>query len=323
MTRLQQVLFELDGQYLGHPYFVTGNALYNAIARRVDVETRRSLRVSHGVFLPGEYGEYPEQHSKDGYAGKLGQSLPDVTSYEDLFVFRDPAQRWLLSSRPRDAHNAHDLQRHGDRVAFDGTCWFGRPAGQRNRRRSVSWYVHCYLHAGSGDDEGVPVAEDVFDGLRVGGARNYGFGELSLVDTQVIDLESLDFSRLEAAQSSDEACRIELMSPYVLDSEHPSGDSQSVPWWWRVDTSETNAASSTGIRRRETQLVDGEETYAVQTVDHGQVVRYVGDDPVETAKNGVLRVGTHSRFGFGEFRVRPAGESRVPERGAAAAGGEV
>lgn len=69
--------------------------------------------------------------------------------------------------------------------------------------------------------------------------------------------------------------------------------------------------------------MDGEDTYAVQTVDHGQVVQYAGDDLVGTAKNGVLRVGTHSRFGFGEFRVRPAGGDRVPERGAAAAGGEV
>jgi len=322
MTRIQQVLFELDGQYLGHPYFVTGNALFNALARRVDAETRRSLCVSHGVFLPGEYGAYPEQHSQDGYAGKIGQSLPEVASYEDLFVFRDPAQRWLLSSRPRDAHNALDVQMHGDRVAFDGTCWFGRPAGQRNRRRSVSWYVHCYLHDGPSDDDSVPVAEDVLDGLQVGGARNYGFGELSLVDTQVIDLEALDFSRVTAAQSSGDGCRIELVSPYVLDSEHPSGDVQDVPWWWRVDTGETNAASSTGLRRRETRLVDGDETYVVRTVDHGQVVRYTGDDPVETAKNGILRVGTHSRLGFGEFRVRPAGEDRVPERGAAKVGGE-
>jgi hypothetical protein len=36
----------------------------------------------------------------------------------------------------------------------------------------------------------------------------------------------------------------------------------------------------------------------------------------------VLRVGTHSRFGFGELRVRPPGEDRVPERRAARAGGE-
>jgi hypothetical protein len=319
MTQIQQVLFEVEAQYLGHPYFVTGNALFNAIARRVDDEARRSLHVSHGVFLPGEYGEYPDDHSQDGYAGKLGQSLPAVESYADLFVFRDPAQRWLLSSRPRDAHNAHDVQVHGGRVAFDDTCWFGRPAGQRNQRRSVSWYVHCYLHSGSSGDGAVPVGEDVLDGIRVGGARNYGFGALSLVDTQLVDVDALDFSRLEAAHERGEACRLELLSPYVLETEHPSGDAQAVPWWWRVETDDLNPASG-GLRRRETRFVDGDATYAVRTVDHGQVVRYAGDDPVETARNGLLRVGTHSRFGFGEFRIRPASEDRVPERSAAAGG---
>jgi len=122
MTVIQQVLFEVEGSYLGHPYFVTGNALFNAIARRVDERTRRALHVSHGVFVPGEFGEYPAEHSQNGYGGKLGQSLPDVEAYEDLFVFRDAVHRWLLDSRPRDAHNTHDIERHGDRMAFAPAC---------------------------------------------------------------------------------------------------------------------------------------------------------------------------------------------------------
>ena len=304
MTRIQQVLFQLDGHYLGHPYFVTGNALYNALARRVDDETRRSLRVSHGVFVPGEYGEYPAAASQDGYAGKLGQSLPEVASYEDLFVFRDAAQRWLLESRPRDAHNVLAVQDHGGRLAVDDTCWFGRPPGQRNRRRSMSWFVQCYVHA---DRDGVlPVAEDVLDGISVGGARNYGFGRLRVADSQVVDLDALEYSHVRTAAERGETFRIELMTPYVLATEYPGGDDQSIPWWWRVESGE--------LRRRETRLADDGESYTVNTVDHGQVVRYVGDDPVATAKNGVTRVGTHSRFGFGEFRLRPACEDRVPER---------
>lgn len=322
MTRIQQVLFELEEQYLGHPYFVTGNALFNAIAPHVDAETRQALQVSHGVFVPGEYGHYPDDHSLDGYAGKLGQSLPDVERYADLFVYRDAAQRWLLESRPRDAHNAFDIQLHSDRVAFAPQCWFGRPSDTHKSKRSVSWYVQCYLHCGSGDDGVVPVGEDVLDGLRVGGARNYGLGELSLVDTQLVDLDALDFSRLKAGQADGEACRLEFVTPYVLDTESPNGDAQDIPWWWRVDTDETTLGSTGGLRRRETRLVDGSESNTVRAVDHGQVVQYAGDDPVATARNGVLRVGTHSRFGFGEFRVRPPGEDRVPERRAGQAGGE-
>ncbi len=310
MTVVQQVLFELESSYFGHPYFVTGNALFNAVASRVDERTRRSLRVSHGVFVPGEYGEFPAVHSQDGYAGKLGRSLPVVESYADLFVFRDAAQRWLLDSRPRDTHNVHPIQSHGGRLVFDDTCWFGRPAGQRNRRRSVSWFIHCYVY--SDVDGVVPLSEDVLSGIQVGGARNYGFGEVSVADTQLVDLDALDYS---AVRGNNEGLQVELVTPYVLSSEVSGADSQSVPWWWRVP--------SRGLRRRETRLVTGDDVHSVETVDHGQVVEYNGSDPVSTAKNGVRRVGTHSRFGFGELRVRPVSEDRVPERAVACSRGGV
>lgn len=63
-------------------------------------------------------------------------------------------------------------------------------------------------------------------------------------------------------------------------------------------------------------------SYVVETVDHGQVVGYAGSDPVGTEKNGVVRVRTHSRFGFGELRVRPASTDRVVERAVARSGGD-
>jgi hypothetical protein len=309
MTRIQQVLLELETDYLGHPYFVSGHALYNALARRVDAATRQALHVSHGVFVPGEYGSYPDEHSQTGGVPYLGTGLRPVEAYDDLFLFRDPAQRWLSESRPRDAHNTHDPTLHGGRLGFSSQCRFGLPAESRNSKRSMTWFVHCYVHvageAGKNDarSDVLPLSDEVLDGLRVGGARNHGFGVTSLKDTQTVELESLDYSRLEDA----DAYRIEVVSPFVLSSEYPGADAQSVPWWWD--------APSRGLRRRETRLVEGDTSHAVETVDHGQVVGYAGDDPVWTAMSGVLRVGTHSRFGFGEFRVRPAGESRVEPAG--------
>nr|WP_321163655.1 hypothetical protein [Halorubrum californiense] len=302
----------MDAPYAGHPYFVTGNALFNALASRVDDETRQRVRVSHGVFVPCEYGEYPAAHSMPGYAGKLGGSLPAVEAYEDLFLYRDPAHRWLLDSRPRDTHNTHDIQTHGGRVAFADTTWFGKPAEQRNNRRSVSWYLHCYVHVdGVGDT--IPLADETLNGIQVGGARNYGFGALSVADTQVIELEELDYSRLEAAQRADAQCRVELVTPFVLSSEYPGAAEQDVPWWW--------GATSGELRRRETRLVADGDVFVVETIDHGQVVPYTGNNPVQTAFNGVLRVGTHKRFGFGELRVRPPGDERVPGRAASESGG--
>lgn len=318
-TTIQQVLFEVETPYLGHPYFVTGHALYTALARRVNERTRQALCVSNGVFLPGEYGAYPEAHSQRGPAGSMGTELQPVESYADLFLFRDPAQRWLLDSRPRDAHNAHDLQRHGNRVAFAPGCWFGRPSHVRNTKRSVSWYLHCYLHADGPDaanDAVLPLDDDVLDGIRLGGARNYGFGATSLADSRTVDLQALDYSRLQGPDV--EAYRIELVTPYVLASAHPAADDQQVPWWWDVDAFGSGDgdvdSNRQGLRRREERLVRGADQYDLATIDHGQVVGYTGDDPIRTAINGVRRVGTHSKFGFGEFRVRPAGDDRVPER---------
>ncbi|MCQ4334379.1 hypothetical protein KM295_13020 [Natronomonas sp. F2-12] len=331
MTRIQQVLFELETAYLGHPYYVTGNALYQALAQRVDERMRRALCVSHGVFLPKTYGTPPAWYSQSSL-GKVGVSLPPVESYDDLFLLRDAAQRWLKSSWPRDAQNAHPVQSHGGRLAFDPVTWFGRPPEMQTSKRSVRWFVQCYLHTMSGThgESLLPVADETLDRLQAGGARNYGFGRLSLVDSQVIELDELAYDRVTAADDH----VLELVSPFVVASEFPNADEQSVPWWW--DTSRpraspadghgdcrASAASRAGLRRRTERLVDDDEVYELATIDHGQIVGYDGSRPVETAKNGVLRVGTHSRFGFGEIRVRPVSDDRVPERSPEFAGGEV
>jgi len=324
MTRIQHVLFKLDTDFFGHPYYITGHALCTALGRRVEDRVRRALCVSHGVFLPGEYMRLA-RHSESGGA-YISDSLPSMETYDDLFLFRDPTQRWLLESRPRDAHNTHDLQRHSDRITFASSCLFGRPPEVRASKRSVQWYVHCYLHSSDEEVAVVPLPEEVLDGIRVGGGRNYGLGELRLVATQTVELESLDYSRLVDAGTDEYV--LELMSPYVLQTEYPGADDQSIPWWW--DPSGPSVTASTGspvasasraadtedcgLRRREEQLVVGEEVYALDTIDHGQVVGYAGDSPVETARNGILRVGSHAKYGFGEFRVRPADDDRVAAR---------
>ncbi|QSG07565.1 hypothetical protein [Halapricum desulfuricans] len=307
MTTIQQVLFEVTAPYAGHPYYVTGHALFNALARRVDARTRRALQVSHGVFVPGEFGSYPEAHSQTGTAPYMGTGLRPVEAYDDLFLFRDGAQRWLLDSRPRDAHNTQDWRSYSGHHAVAPTVRVRRPADARTSRRTMRWYVHAYLHADSGaagsDSPAscLPLADNTLDGLRVGAARNYGFGELALADTQTVDLDDLDYSRLREA----DAYTLDLITPYVLASGYPGADNQSIPWWW---------TGTDRLRRRVTRLVTGDELHHVETVDHGQVVGYGGDEPIATARNGIRRVGTHAKYGFGELRVRPASADRVPER---------
>jgi hypothetical protein len=283
MTRIQQVVFELEMDYIGHPYYVSGNAILHALADGLDYETQRALRVSHGFFAPGQFGKYPDEHSKNGTRPGMGSSLPAVESYSDLFLCRDPSMSWLLDSRARDALNTHDLKRHGrdDRPLLARSTHLGD---------RTTWYIHAYLHA---EEDGVlPLDESTLDGLQFGGARNYGYGTTSLKDTQTVDLSTLDYSAVREADDH----LLALVTPYVLDSDQPHADSNPVPWWWDTEYD---------LRRREESVVEQREQYTVGTVDHGQVVAYGGDTPVKTAKKGIERLGSHAKYGFGELRVIP------------------
>jgi len=165
----------------------------------------------------------------------------------------------------------------------------------RKQQQTTKWYVHGYLYA---DDPGVlPLGEDVLDCLQFGGKRNYGYGEVMLKDTQMVDLEEIDYSRLENA----ETYLLELMTPFVVKSEYPNAGDQPIPWWW--------AENQTDLRLRDEKILEQGEVYHLRTVDHGQIVKYIGDRPVETAKNCITRVGSHSRYGFGELRVKPISDA--------------
>lgn len=292
MTRIQQVLWKLEMDYIGHPYYVSGNAIYHAIAAATDGDITYDLRASHGIFVPGDYGTYPDEHSQSGMKPYMGASLAEVEAYDDLFLFRQPDHSWLLDSRPRDAMNTHDVRTQHRNPALAHEMILGRPDDAHQSHKTISWYLHAYLHAD--DPDTLPLGEDVLDGLQFGGRRNYGYGMTQLQDSQVVDLESLDYSRLKDADDY----LLELVTPYVLESEYPGTDDNAVPWWWHLDHDD-------GLRRREERLVEQREAYRLETVDHGQVVGYEGDTPIKTAKNGVVRTGSHSKYGFGEFRVKP------------------
>lgn len=291
MTRIQQVQWELEMDYIGHPYYVSGNAIMHALGQQLPHDLHRHLNASHGVFVPGQFGTFPGEHSQSGTRPYLGSGLPDVKSYNDLFLMRQASHSWLLDSRPRDALNTHDIRVQSGHPALSYETIMGKPDDARKQQQTTKWYINAYLHADRGDV--IPLDESALDGLQFGGKRNYGYGITRLKDTQVVDLEALDYSRLEDG----EAFILELVTPFVLESEYPNAHDLDVPWWWKEDRRD--------LREREEKVLEQQEVYRLQTVDHGQVVAYEGDRPVETAKSGILRVGSHSKYGFGELRVKP------------------
>jgi len=291
MTRIQQVHWELEMDYIGHPYYVSGNAIMHALGQQLPQNIHQHLHASHAIFVPGQFGAYPDAHSQSGARPFMGASQPPVESYEDLFLFRQPSHPWLLDSRPRDGLNLHDIRVHSGHPALTNETIIGKPDSAKKHHQTTTWYINAYLHADH--DDCLPIDETLLDGLQFGGKRNYGYGITQLKDTQVVDLAALDYSRIQ----NGEAFSIQLMTPYVLESEYPNAADQNVPWWWQADRHD--------LRERTEKILEQHTVYNLQIVDHGQTLRYLGDQPVETAKNGLLRVGSHSKYGFGELRLAP------------------
>ncbi len=283
--------------YIGHPYYVSGNAILNALVQNLDTDTARSLKASHGMFVPGQFGTFPENHSQSGSQPYLGAGLPAVETYDDLFLHREPDQGWLLDSRARDALNIHGLRVDGGHPTLAHQTIIGRPPEHQRQKLTTRWYIHAYLHADNPST--LPVSEESLGMVQFGAKRNYGYGEATLKATQTVDLDALDFTRLDEAETH----LIRLVTPFVTSSGYPGANDVPVPWWWDE--------SRDGLRFREEKIVDSGTVHRLETVDHGQVVEYAGDCPVETARNGLTRVGSHSRLGFGELRVIPLTESEA------------
>jgi hypothetical protein len=167
----------------------------------------------------------------------------------------------------------------------------GRPRDHRNETQTTRWYVHAYLHAD--DPSALPLDEAPLSDVQFDGKRTYGYGGATLKDTRLVELGALEYSRLEDA----DAHLIRLITPFVTASDYPGANDVAVPRWWAEDRGD--------LRFREERLLMSCEPYHLETIDHGQVVEYLGERPVETARNGLTRIGSHSRMGFGELRVIP------------------
>ena len=255
MTRIQQVHWELEMDYIGHPYYVPGNAIMDLLGQQLSHEVHRHLNTSHGVSVPGQFGTFPEEHSQSGIRPYLGSGLPDVESHDDLFLIRQASHPWLLDSRPRDALNTHDIRVQSGHPVLSHETIMGKPDDARKQQQTTKWYINAYLHADRDDVLPLRRERPGWPPVRREAKRNYGYGITRLKDTQVVDLEALDYSRLEDG----EAFILELMTPFVLESEYPNVHNQDVPWWWKED--------HRNLREREQKVLEQREVYKLQTVD--------------------------------------------------------
>lgn len=286
----QDILWSVENDYAGDPYYVSGNAILHAIANASDIpyETQRKLNVSHGMFCPSVYGVFPEWHSQGGGRMNFASTLKPIETYADLFLFRLPSHPWIHDGRPHEAVNVPAYRSLGGESVRPPTQSIQTTS---DTPRKIQWYIHGYLMAPENSDV-LPLSDDTLDNLQFGGYRNYGFGSVSLKETKVTDLSTLDYSGIENADEH----ILELVTPFVLESEYPKVNDVEIPGWWDRELT---------YRTRNETIIEQRQEYDMKVVDHGQVTKYYGRTPVETAKNGVSGIGSHSKYGYGEMSVRP------------------
>jgi len=174
MTTIQQVLFELETDYMGHPYYLTGHALYTALARRVDAQARRSLNVSTGVFVPWRVRGIPGVT----FARRVWREAWHVAPTSG--VVRGCVRVSGCSAAVVAGLTATGCAQHARRPESwrpTGVCTEGslRPAARASEQQADDALARPLLPARRwGDEDVLPLSVDVLDGLRVGGVETTG-----------------------------------------------------------------------------------------------------------------------------------------------------
>ena len=150
VTRIQQVHWERDMDYLEHPSYVSGNMISHALGMQLDHDVHQHINASHGMFVPTQPGTFPEEHSQSRVHPYMESSLPDVESYGDLFFFGHPDHPWLLSTRPRDGLNTHDIRLQSRVPALAHETIMDQSDSARKQQQITRCCVNAYLHADDG-----------------------------------------------------------------------------------------------------------------------------------------------------------------------------
>ena len=63
MTRIQQVHWERDMDYLEHPSYVSGNMISHALRMQLDHDVHHPTTATPGMFVPTQPPPFPDAHS--------------------------------------------------------------------------------------------------------------------------------------------------------------------------------------------------------------------------------------------------------------------
>lgn len=264
------------GYYVGNPYYVSGNALLHSVAGKLSYREKRRANFSHGIFL-NMYKEFRKRYrTKKGHL--VGKEIPDIKTYWDFFKLR----------RKPFPYTSYDEFRVPDIYDYDGR--------KIQKRRLLYFYVMNL-------DRDI---KELFNGAIVGGARNYGFGELTVEDTKTINLNEIEPKTMTYDQKEGEKKlkkinelnnpTIELITPICLKSEVSGTENYDPPSFLHRPSGE--------YRTRKEIILSSREEKKLELIDSGQTFGFNGDSLTKTAYNGIQGIMNHKKYGYGEFLIR-------------------
>ena len=289
-------VLRFESPYVGNPYYITGNGIYHAVASRLTDAQRASISVSHGVFFNVASvevgGKRRTARDSEGHliSTQAGASpISKIWTYEDFFLLRTQRLETLNLHGPW-GEMFYEESLPVRPLRFDNSDQHRLRRPEEGGDEAIVWeYLNFYTH---GCDDLDP---NLFDGISLGGKRNKGFGATSLADSAEVRVDELDFLSLERSGNVDAL----LITPICLKSQFPGTEPCAFPSF---------AMQPKMYRTRSEFIKHGDQRYGLELIDHGQrfdlaPVVVARRNLVELAKEGIKRIGTHSKYGYGEFKL--------------------
>lgn len=269
---LDLFLLELLSHYSGNPYYVTGNAIAHAtrLTGQLTDEQKKRLSISHGIIKTFARND----------------NLDKPADYSEFFkIWRTPrtSRSELIVPELRYYHP----DRGAPFILMSPTRYEGKkdPDKEQNRRSTlISFYV-----IGLEDTD-----PNIFDGIAIGGRRNMGMGK-----TRLHLHISTDTSQWTGFPENDKL-GVELITPLCLRSTFPGCDETNFPNFLEPHASGRFRTREEGItihqKKVDLHLLDSGQAFAIKECLPRTELQ-------KTINNGIERIGTHSKYGYGEYKV--------------------
>lgn len=288
MIKLDFFMLKLVSPYIGNPYYVNGNAILHAVSDRLTEEQKEKISVSHGIFTT--------RYS-------ISESI-EVKDYISFFKYREPFCPIGAQEVSMPFYQSVLMKDGSFKIAMHNERYEGLKDIKKSQKK-VSVFICFYVQNFEGDKE-------IFNGIQIGGKRNFGFGETKLKERNWTGYKRIEICEEENSEYKENLIKIsipkidlskkylvKLITPICIESEFPQVENFEFP----------SFLVEHKYRIREERINIHKKSYKLKLIDNGQWFAIKEGKTKEQIEEiifkGINRIGNHEKYGYGEFMVVP------------------